>query len=252
MSRLRIVDFLKRSYSIPLLIILWQIAVSFGWVTSRLLPAPAVVLSVFWKDIQNGVLIEHAGITVARAVAGFLAGAAAGVLVAAAMTRSKILARMFEPLVFLGYPVPKIALFPIFIFAFGIGSLSKITFTFLECFYPVVITTYLGIRGMNARLIWTARNMGADNLTLFTRVLLPAALPSIFAGLRIALPLAVTVVVVTEMIGDSVGLGYYINVWGTRFRFANVYAGILMIGLCGLLLDSCLLILRRLLVRGAA
>ena len=135
-------------------------------------------------------------------------------------------------------------------FTFGIGSSSKIAFTFFECFYPVVITTYLGIRAMNVRLIWTARNFGADHLTLFRRVLLPAALPSIFAGLRIALPLAITVVVVTEMIGDSIGLGYYISVWGTRFRFANVYAGILMIGICGLVLDWMLTLLRNRLVKG--
>ena len=77
-----------------------------------------------------------------------------------------------------------------------------------------------------------------------------AALPSIFAGLRIALPLAITVVVVTEMIGDSIGLGYYISIWGTRFRFANVYAGILMIGICGLVLDWMLTFLRNRLVKG--
>ena len=240
----------RRIYSIPLLLVVWQVSVEFGWISSRLMPAPDIVLTAFWRDLTNGILLNHAAVTMWRALSGFAAGAVFGICLAAIMARYALFARLFEPLIFLGYPIPKIALFPIFMFTFGIGSSSKIAFTFFECFYPVVITTYLGIRAMNVRLIWTARNFGADHLTLFRRVLLPAALPSIFAGLRIALPLAITVVVVTEMIGDSIGLGYYISVWGTRFRFANVYAGILMIGICGLVLDWMLTLLRNRLVKG--
>ena len=87
--------------------------------------------------------------------------------------------------------------------------------------------------------------MGADRLTVFLRVIVPAALPSIFSGLRIALPLALTVVVVTEMIGATEGLGYYITIWSTRFRYANVYAGILTVGICGMILDMAIVQSRR-------
>ena len=82
-------------------------------------------------------------------------------------------------------------------------------------------------------------------MTILRRVIFPAAIPSIFSGLRIALPISIIVVVITEMIGDSVGLGYYITIWSTRFRFANVYAAIVVIGLCGLALDQALLVVRR-------
>ena len=184
------------------------------------------------------------GVSLTRALTGFFCGALAGIILATAMARSALFARLIQPLIFLGYPVPKIALFPIFIFIFGVGSSSKIAFTFLECLYPVVITTYLGIRAIDTRLIWTAQNFGASRPTILRRVVLPAILPSIFSGLRIALPLAITVVVVTEMIGDSSGLGYYINIAGTRYRFAYVYAGILAVGLIGLLLDGALRLLR--------
>jgi NitT/TauT family transport system permease protein len=81
-------------------------------------------------------------------------------------------------------------------------------------------------------------------MTILRRVILPAAMPSIFSGLRIALPVAIVVVVITEMIGDSIGLGYYITIWSTRFRFANVYAAIIVIGVCGLVLDQAVLLLR--------
>lgn len=231
---------IARWYSIPLLLALWQAGVSMGWITSRLLPGPVAIWQALWTDVLNGVLIYHASVTLARALTGFGLAVVVGTLVAAFMARSKLFSRLFEPLFFVGYPVPKIALFPVFTFIFGIGSPSKIAFTFLECLYPIVVTTYLGIRGIRTRLIWTAENMGAGPMTILWRVIVPAALPSIFAGLRIALPLSIVIVVVTEMIGDTHGLGYYITIWSTRFRYTNVYAGILTIGIIGFVLDQIL------------
>jgi NitT/TauT family transport system permease protein len=176
---------------------------------------------------------------------GFALAAIAGVPFAAAMARSAVVRNLFEPIFFFGYPVPKIALFPVFTYIFGIGSPSKIAFAFLECLYPIVVTAYLAFRTVPMPLIWTAENMGARRATMLWRVLFPAAMPGIFTGLRIALPISIIVIVLTEMIGDSRGLGYYIAVSGTRFEFANVYAAILVIGACGFLLDRALLLSRR-------
>ena len=228
--------------SLPLVVLLaaWQAACATGLLTSRLLPEPAAILAAFATDIANGVLLQHAATTVSRALAGFSLGAVGGVLLAAAMARFTWFGRLFEPLVLLGLPVPKIAFFPIFVFIFGIGSFSKIAFTFIECLFPILVATWLGIRGINSRLVLMAANCGAGPLTIFRRVIVPAALPAIFSGLRIALPVAMIVVVITEMIGDSAGLGYYINIWSTRFRFANVWDGILMIGLVGMALEAVL------------
>ena len=176
---------------------------------------------------------------------GFVLAAAIGIPFAAAMARSEIWRNLFEPIFFLGYPVPKIALFPVFTYMFGIGTPSKIAFTVLECLYPIVVTCYFGFRGIQTRLIWTAQNFGASRTTILRRIVIPAALPSIFSGLRIALPVSIIVVVITEMIGDSIGLGYYITIWSTRFSFANVYAAIFVIGVCGLVLDQAMLLVRR-------
>ena len=233
-------DQLLKLLPIVVLLAAWQAACSTGLLASRLLPEPAAILAALATDIGNGVLIEHTAITVSRALAGFALGAAGGVLIAAAMARFRLFGRLFEPLVLLGLPVPKIAFFPIFIFMFGIGSFSKIAFTFIECLFPILVATWLGIRGINSRLVMMAANCGADPLTILRRVIVPAALPAIFSGLHIALPVALTVVVITEMIGDSAGLGYYINIWSTRFRLANVWAGILMIGLAGMALEAVL------------
>ena len=241
-------NLLARCYSIPLLLLVWQLAVGTGLVESRLLPSPLRVWSALVDDLGNGTLVYHAGVTLYRALAGFLLAAVVGVPFAAAMGRSVLIRNLFEPIFFLGYPVPKIALFPVFTYVFGFGTPSKIAFTFLECLYPIVVACYFGFRGVETRLVWSARNFGAGRGTILRRVVLPAALPSIFSGLRIALPVSIIVVVITEMIGDSVGLGYYVTIWSTRFSFANVYAAIVVIGICGLAFDQALLLLRSRLV----
>ena len=238
-------QFVARWYSIPLLLTVWEVAVSSGSVHSRLLPSVGQVLGVLVGEIDNGVLVYHAGVTIGRALAGFALAAAVGIPFAAAMARSSLFRNLFEPIFFFGYPIPKIALFPVFTYVFGLGTPSKVAFTFLECLYPIVVTTYLGFRGIETRLVWAARNFGADRWTVLWRVIVPAAMPAIFSGLRIALPVAIIVVVLTEMIGDSVGLGYYITIWSTRFSFQNVYAAIVVIGICGFALDECLALLRR-------
>ena len=234
-----------RYYSIPLLLLVWQAAVASGLVESRLLPSVGRVWAALVRDIGDGVLPYHTAITLGRAGLGFALAAIIGVPFAAAMARSTLIRNLFEPIFFFGYPVPKIALFPIFTYIFGIGSPSKIAFAFLECLYPIVVTAYLGFRAIPVRLVWSAENMGAPRRTIIARVIAPAAMPGIFSGLRIALPIAIIVIVLTEMIGDSRGLGYYITISGTRFEFANVYAAILVIGACGFVLDRGLLRLRR-------
>ena len=235
-------------YSIPLLMLAWQFAVSSGLVETRLLPGLDRVWGALTTDLVNGVLPYHAGITLGRAAIGFALAALVGVPFAAAMARSATVRNLFEPIFFFGYPIPKIALFPVFTYVFGIGSPSKIAFTFLECLYPIVVTAYLGFRAIPNRYLWSAENMGAPRTTILARVVFPAALPGIFAGLRIALPIAIIVVVLTEMIGDSKGLGFYLATAGTRFAFQNVYAAILVIGVCGFALDRALLLVRRRLV----
>jgi len=235
---------IERWYSIPLLLLVWQVAVSSGLVESRLLPGLGRVAAALVHDTENGVLPYHTAITLARAAAGFALAALVGVPFAAAMARSALIRNLFEPIFFFGYPVPKIALFPVFTYVFGIGSPSKVAFAFLECLYPIVVAAYLGFRAIPVRLLWSAENMCTPRRTIIARVIVPAAMPGIFSGLRIALPIAIIVIVLTEMIGDSRGLGYYIAISGTRFEFANVYAAILVIGAGGFLLDRILLRLR--------
>ena len=172
-----------RWYSIPLLLLVWQVAVASGFAESRLLPGPGRVWSALVTEIGNGTLVYHASVTISRALTGFLLAALVGIPFAAAMARSMLVRNLFEPIFFIGYPIPKIALFPVFTYIFGIGTPSKIAFTFIECLYPIVVACYFGFRAVQTRLIWSAQNCGASRATILSRVILPAALPSIFSGL---------------------------------------------------------------------
>ena len=126
------------------------------------------------------------------------------------MGRSRLVGALLDPLFSGTYAVPKLALFPIFIFVFGIGSLSKVALVFLECLYPIVIMTYAGARDVNRALLWSAQNMGASRAAILRRVVIPATTPFIFAGFRVAVPVAMIVVVITEMVASADGLGYQV------------------------------------------
>jgi hypothetical protein len=127
------------------------------------------VLDALVTDLGDGTLTYHAGVTLYRALIGFLLAALAGIPFAAAMARSTLVRNLFEPIFFFGYPVPKIALFPVFTYVFGIGTPSKIAFTFLECLYPIVVTCYFGFRAVETRLIWSAENCAAGRVAKYLR-----------------------------------------------------------------------------------
>ncbi|MDX3907098.1 MAG: ABC transporter permease [Pigmentiphaga sp.] len=251
-------NILKRSlrsaaswYSVPLAFVVWQLVAMSGVVSPRVLPSLDLVLTALVQDVLSGDLLYHAGITIYRVLIGFAIGSAAGVLIGFVLARLRWFEFLFEPVFFAGYPVPKIALFPIFTFIFGIGTPSKIAFAALECLYPVVVATHLATRGTAREIVWAGQNMGLRGWTLLRHVLIPAALPGIMGGLRIALPIGITVVVVTEMIGDTHGLGFYVGYAGTSFRSDKLYAGIVMIGLVGLALDLLQTAVRRRILRWA-
>lgn len=191
----------------------------------------------FWDDLVNGVLIRHAGISLMRALIGYGMAVVIGIVLGTAMARSRIVDDLLEPIFIFGFPIPKIALFPIFTFVFGIGTPSKVAFVFLECLYPITVSTFFAVRHVEKTLIWSARSMGAGRTRIFWRVLLPAAAPAIYAGLRIALPVAIIVVIITEMIGDTTGLGFYITYAATSFEYPKIYAGIAAVGILGFALN---------------
>jgi NitT/TauT family transport system permease protein len=133
----------------------------------------------------------------------------------------------------------------VFIFVFGLGTGSTIALIFLECVYPVTIHVHAGMRSTERVLVWAARNMGASQAQVFWRVLVPAALPIFFTGLRIALPVALIITLVTEIIGESRGLGYFVTYASASFQYARGMAAFVMIAVIGFALDRVLQLVRR-------
>ncbi|RZS85529.1 ABC transporter permease [Pigmentiphaga kullae] len=231
-------------YPLAVLAAAWELLSRSGWVSPRLMPSVVKVGQAFVEGLANGDLVYHASISFSRALSGFGLAIVIGVLLGVFMARSRWFEWMVEPIFSFGYPVPKIALYPVFILLLGFGSPSKIALIALECTFPIAVNTYFGIRAVAPRLVWSARNMGAGPVRIFLRVLLPAALPAIMSGIRVALPLSMVVVIITEMIGDSTGLGYYIAYASASFMYAESYAGVIAVALIGFTLDRLLVALR--------
>ena len=172
-----------------------------------------------------------------------------GVLLGIALGLAAGIARSFDemlsPLVFVTYPVPKIVMLPLFMLWFGIGDLSKVLIIALACFYPAFINAYYGARATPRILVWSARNMGASEAAIFRRVVLPGALPQIFAGLRVALALSFIVMFATEMINARSGLGHLIREAEMSLRFDLMYVSLLTIAILGYAGDRLLRFLRK-------
>lgn len=236
--------FVLRNYSVFVLLILYELMNRLGLFSPRLLPSLVLIGEQLWKYTVNGDLLYHAGVSLYRAFLGFVLALVAGVLVGTAMARSRLAEIAFEPIFIVGYPVPKIALYPVFIFVFGLGTESKVALVFLECIYPIAIHVHAGMRSADRVMIWAARNMGASRWRILSRVLVPAALPTVFTGLRIALPVALIITLVTEMIGESKGLGFFVTFASASFEYARALAAFAVIGVVGFCLDRVLTVVR--------
>jgi NitT/TauT family transport system permease protein len=222
----------------------WELVVRSGLWSPLLFPPLEKILNELILFFSKSESLMEAWVSLYRALGGFALAAMAGVAIGMLMGRSAFAAALLDPLFSGSYAVPKIALFPIFIFVFGIGSLSKVALVFLECLYPIVIITCQGARSVNRVLLWSAQNMGASRLQAFRRVVLPATAPYIFAGFRVALPVALIVVIITEMISSADGLGYAVIYALASLKTDRMLALVAVIALLGLALDRALVVLR--------
>jgi NitT/TauT family transport system permease protein len=222
----------------------WEGVSRSGLWNPLLFPPLEKVFREFYLFFTRPEQLMEAWVSLQRGLAGFALAAVAGITLGMMMGRSKWAAALLDPLFSGTYAVPKLALFPIFIFVFGIGSLSKVALVFLECLYPIVIVTSQGARGVSKVLLWSAANMGASTGTALRRVVIPASAPFIFAGLRIALPISMIVVIITEMVSSADGLGYLVIYSLSSLRTDRMLAVVIVIALLGWALDRALVMLR--------
>ena len=190
-----------------LLLAAWEIVARAGVVSSFLLPPLSVVLERVWQDALSGDLVENLGLTLYRGVLGFAIAAAAGVALGILMARNRVVHWFFDPIVSVGFPMPKIAFLPIFMLWFGLYDTSKVTMIVFSAIFPVITATMASTQGVEKELLWSARSLGAGERQLLWQIVLPAALPQILTGLQVALPVSLIVAIVTEMLMGGAGFG---------------------------------------------
>ena len=234
-----------RIFSIVALLAAWEILARTGTFTPFQLPALSAVLERIWSDAVSGDLAINAGLTLYRALTGFAICSVLGIAIGMAMSRNVVANWFFDPIVSVGFPMPKIAFLPVVILWLGVYDTAKITMIVVDAIFPVIAATVIAIQGVERELIWSARNMGASKRELLHQVILPAASPQIMTGLQVALPLSLIVAVVAEMLMGGYGLG---GAMITAAQFANstsVFAGIVEIAVIGYVLIKIMVLIRR-------
>jgi ABC-type nitrate/sulfonate/bicarbonate transport system permease component len=234
-----------RVFSIVVLLVAWELFARSGKVTPFMLPPFSDVVMRIYSDAIGGDLWINMEQTLYRALTGFFIAAAVGILLGAAMSRNALARWFFDPIISVGFPMPKIAFLPIIMLWLGLFDVSKISMIVFDAIFPVVTATIAGIQGVEKELIWSARNMGASDRELMWQIVLPAALPQILTGLQVALPIALIVAVVVEMAMGGYGLG---GAMMTASRFADsrgVFAGIVEIAILGYAIIKIMAFMRR-------
>lgn len=224
----------RRTVAFFLPFVLWEIAARLA--DNRLLPAPVDVVRTLWRLITGGTIWFHAQLTFQRGIVGLLIAVVAGVGLGFLLGRSRWAEAMFQPILAATYPIPKLALFPLLVLMLGFGGASKVAMVALECLYPIAYNTYAGVQDINKTYFWVAQNVGAGRLAR-GRMMLRAATPTIMASLRMAVPIMLVIMVVTELIGESRGLGFLIRQAGTNFEPDTALAVILLLAIIGFVLD---------------
>jgi NitT/TauT family transport system permease protein len=223
--------------SLVILIVAWQVSISMGWLHSVFLPAPAAILKTALDMIRSGELQTNLSITLLRLLAGFSIGTIAGMMVGLAMGWSKSLRLLLDPIVTIVFPIPKIAILPLIMLLIGIGEHTMILVIALSAFFPVLINCVAGVVNISPTYFDVAKNYGADRLNIFTKVILPGSLPLTFAGIRTALGMALSMVVVIEITMASKGLGAMLWLAWLTLRVERIYVAIILIAIISLIIN---------------
>jgi NitT/TauT family transport system permease protein len=215
------------------LLLLWEAAARAGWISQLLFPAPSEVLTTMGRLTASGELPRHVAISLQRVAAGLCVGAIPGITLGLAMGWSRRLRLLLDPLMGAIYPLPRIALFPLIMVLVGIGEASKVVTIGIGVFFPTLINSMTGVHGIPETYFEVARSYGARPWQVFRRVVLPGSLPTVFAGLRLAVGMALLLVIAIEFISARTGLGAFLWLAWETFRTTNVYVALLVSAFLG-------------------
>jgi NitT/TauT family transport system permease protein len=233
----RIWQLVLPALTIVAVVVAWEALVRLRGIAPIYLPAPSSVFVYLSRMIADGSMPYHLGITLLRIFVGFALAAVCGIVLGVLMGMSRTVARVADVWIAALYPLPKISLIPLLIIWVGTGEAYKIVISAISAFFPIVISTYAGIRQTDRGLIKAAKDLGANARQIQLKVVIPGAIPSIFAGLHLGMGIAIILVVAAEMIGGSSqgGMGWLLISSGQVMETEKVFASLIVLAVVGAL-----------------
>lgn len=225
---------LRNSSALLLFFGLWEALPRLGWIDATFLPPFSDVLRTIAATTASGELVGHFLASGGRALAGFVIAIAIGVPLGLLIGWYRTLEEILNPLLEIFRNTAPLAILPVFVLILGMGETSKICMVIYSCVWPVILNTISGVRNVDPLLLRSARAMGLTPLKLFRKVVLPASVPTVFTGIRVAGAYAILVLIAAEMVGAKEGLGYLVNYSQFTFEIPKMYAGIITLALLGL------------------
>ena len=239
----------KPSVAILAFLALWESAPRLGLVDEVFLPPLSTVLGSLTDLITSGQLADHLGASLSRALVGFSIALLVAIPLGVAIGWYRPVAEVLNPILELFRNTAALALLPVFVLILGIGETSKLALVVYASTFPILLNTISGVRTVDPLLVKSARSLGLPSYRLFQKVILPAAVPTIFTGIRMAAASSVLVLIAAEMVGAKAGLGYLITASQLNFQIPAMYAGIIAISLVGLAFNGVLVAIERRLSR---
>ncbi|MDA8212352.1 MAG: ABC transporter permease [Clostridia bacterium] len=217
------------------LIIIWEMLVRVHLLDSRFFPAPSAVAVSFYHMVASGTLFSDLWVSMIRIMGGFLLGAVPGLLIGLTMGLFPLVRAALEPMVAATYPIPKLALMPLIMLIFGLGELEKMVVIALGAFFLVLINTVAGVVNLDKIYLDVAKNYGATRKDYYLTVALPGALPMIFTGMKLAMGMALLLIVAAEMMGATAGIGYRIWESYAIFDIPEMFVSFVVMSILGFL-----------------
>jgi NitT/TauT family transport system permease protein len=234
-----------RTIAILILALIWEFFPRLGLVDAVFLPPLSEVLTAWWELLVSGELWSHTAASLGRSAAGFGLAVLISVPLGLLIGWHTPVATLLNPLLEVFRNTAALAILPVFVLILGLGETSKVAIILYGCTWPILLNTVSGVRTVDPLLIKSARSLGLGPLRLFQKVVLPAAVPTIFTGIRLAGAASILILIAAEMVGAKAGLGYLINYAQYNFAVADMYAGIITISAIGLVVNQLLIVTER-------
>ena len=222
---------------IALLLALWELSAAMEWVSPMSWPRMSAVVVTLWELVLSGELLKELGASLWRMFAGYFLGVGLGVLVGLFMGSFRTMYNLLEPITEVLRPIPSPAYVPIAILFLGIDDEMKVFMIAFSAFFPVLLNTYSGVRSVDPVQLQTASTFGVKGSRLLWQIVLPSAAPYIFTGMRVSLAVALIVMVISEMVAASNGVGYFVLAAQRGFKVKEMFAGVVTLAMIGYVLN---------------